>query len=150
MLRQQGFLDRVKRSADASNTMQQLRLVSNCVSHRVPLLKIRDTPTGYLVKRVDPLSVDPEKTRCSFLWWQPCRLQSISEANARHYSFARRRHSPRNDMSINSAPNVQTIAAPDGRSHQKERNRPAIPPSQHCPTRPDSAPHRLTLIRTLQ
>jgi hypothetical protein len=41
-----------------------------------------------------------------------------SEANARHYSFARRRHSPRNDMSINSAPNVQTIAAPEGKSHQ--------------------------------
>jgi hypothetical protein len=47
--------------------MQQLRLVSNCVSHRVLLLKIRDTPTGYLVKRVDTLSVDPEKTRYSLL-----------------------------------------------------------------------------------
>jgi len=118
MLRQQGFLDRVKLSADAPNTMQQLRLVSNCVSQRVPLLKIRDTPTGYLVKRVDTLSVDPEKTRCSLLQWQPYPLESISEANARHYSFARRRHSPRNDMSINSAPNVQTIAAPEGKSHQ--------------------------------
>ena len=32
MLRQQGFFDRVKLSADAPNTMQQFRFVSNCVS----------------------------------------------------------------------------------------------------------------------
>src|SRR5437870_3289593 len=38
-------------------------------------------------------------------------------------------HTAKNEIRISIVPNVQTIAAPDGRSHQKERNNPAIPPS---------------------
>ena len=52
MLRQQGFLDRIKLPANAPNTMQQFRFVSNCVSHTLLLPKTSDTPTGYPVNVV--------------------------------------------------------------------------------------------------
>src|SRR5204862_7863962 len=38
------------------------------------------------------------------------------------------RAKPINEMKMRIAPKVQTIAAPEGKSHQKERNNPAIPP----------------------
>jgi hypothetical protein len=37
-------------------------------------------------------------------------------------------HKAKSEIRISSAPKVQTIAAPEGKSHQKERNNPAMPP----------------------
>ena len=43
---------------------------------------------------------------------------------------ALRRNKPTNPIAISSTPNVQTMAAPEGRSHWNERNNPATPPSR--------------------
>ena len=41
-----------------------------------------------------------------------------------------RRKKLANPIMISSPPNVQTMAAPEGRSHWKERNNPATPPNR--------------------
>ncbi len=46
ILGDQGFLDRVKLSADSPNAMQQFHLVSNCVCHSLRSPKPRYTPPG--------------------------------------------------------------------------------------------------------
>src|SRR6266404_6053900 len=38
------------------------------------------------------------------------------------------RQNARRETRISSAPKVKTIAAPEGKSHQKERNKPTTPP----------------------
>src|SRR6185503_12615317 len=85
-----------------------------------------------------------ETTHLTELWCVPqCYCEScIAPERARQCC-----HNATNEIKISIAPNVQTIAAPDGRSQQKERNRPAIPPT-HAMIHPMSN-RRLILVARL-